>query len=520
MARIRQLNPQNYSASSRVNEEFESLIRYLNAAEVGDKTIGELLNILFDDDGEFGGPIEMRVDSSLGLQYRVGTYTSETEGWLSLASIASLRGEAGSNVGEIGSPILHQRADYTATAAQTDFDYAHDVTDEIIVYVNGILQVEGAGNDYQTDPNGGTGSAGEVTFNAGLNLNDVVTIYKIRSTLITGYTRTDTTTVSDQTVFPFTHEESDVLQVYKNGILQIEGGSNDYTTQPDQNTVTFNSTVTSGNTITIWNLANTSNQAVTGLMMESNYADPATGLIPFAKLLIADADIPQAKVSGLVTALSNAADLTVSASTPSSPSAGDLWVDTSVSPNALKFFDGVSWLNTTPTSAIPDFTVSNAGEYVRVNGTGTGYELGAIDFSAYIAKSTKAAANGVASLDSNAKLPSAQMPTEVVTDSMYLLNSGATANATYDIKRIYKHKISIQAIACQTSAGTCTVQVAVDGVGVGSTFSVSSTPNETDIGTAIEVDASSANKKISIIVTSASSAADLEVVLAYKLLSS
>ena len=72
MARLRQQNPQNYGSSSNINAEFENLTRYVNAGELGDKTIGELLAVLFNSSGEFAGPIELRNDSSAGLQYRIG----------------------------------------------------------------------------------------------------------------------------------------------------------------------------------------------------------------------------------------------------------------------------------------------------------------------------------------------------------------------------------------------------------------------------------------------------------------
>ena len=96
-----------------------------------------------------------------------------------------------------------------------------------------------------------TGSAGAVTFNSALANAATVSIYKVRSTAITGFTRSDTVTTGAQNVFNFTHTEDQVLQVYKNGILQREGGSNDYTTQPANNTVTFGSSIASGNTVTI-----------------------------------------------------------------------------------------------------------------------------------------------------------------------------------------------------------------------------------------------------------------------------
>ncbi len=111
MARIRQQFPQNYGSSGNINTEFENLFRYLNAAELGDKTLGELLQTIFSSTGAWQGPIEFRKDASGDIQYRVGTYADDTTGYITLVSAAELRGAAGATVGEIGAPIIHSRQD-------------------------------------------------------------------------------------------------------------------------------------------------------------------------------------------------------------------------------------------------------------------------------------------------------------------------------------------------------------------------------------------------------------------------
>ena len=55
MARLRQQYPQNYGSSGNIHVDFENIVRYLNSAELGDKTLGELLAVLFNADGEFEG---------------------------------------------------------------------------------------------------------------------------------------------------------------------------------------------------------------------------------------------------------------------------------------------------------------------------------------------------------------------------------------------------------------------------------------------------------------------------------
>lgn len=518
MPRLRQQYPQNYGSSTNINTEFENLIRYMNAAELGNNTLGELMAKIFDENGQFDGPIEFRKDSSLGIEYRIGEFADPETGWQTLLANNEIRGEPGRDVGDIGAPIFHQRVDYVAGASQTTFNYAHVASDEILVYVNGILKRPGASFDYTTSTTAGAGFAGAVIFNAGLAANDKVSLFKVRSTAITGYLRSDTYTTAPQAVFPFVFDTGTKLQVYKNGILQREGGSYDYTLQPDNNTVTFTATVASGNLITILTVENISAQAVTGLMLEGTYTDSATGLIPFSKLQIANNEIPQAKVASLTTSLSNKAKLTVSSSTPTSPATGDLWHDTSQTPNQLKFYDGIQWLRTSPDSSLPTFNTGNAGQYVRVNGAGTSLEYAGIDLTSVIPVTQKGAANGVASLDSTGRLPSSQLPSTLSSQSFYNTISTPT-NTGYTITRIFRQKIRIDGLAIRTSSGTCSVQVTVNGVAVGATYPASSTPNEFSIGTPIDIDATSSSKTIGFLVSGSASPSGLEVVIAASILS-
>jgi hypothetical protein len=512
MARIRQQYPQNYGSSGNISTEFENVIRYLNSAELGNKTIGELLAQIFDTNGDFDGPVELRKDTSGGIQYRVGNWDAPNDGWQTILSLSEIRGEPGSDVGTLGAPIFHSRQDYIATAAQTIFSYAHAASDELLVYVNGVLRRPGAIYDYTSDP-----TAGTITFTAGRTVNDKVTVFKVRSTAITGYRRQDYFTVGNQTVFGFDFEADTQLVVFKNGILQREGGSYDYTLQPNNNTVTFNATIPASNLVSIVVVENRASQAITGLMLESNFCDLTTGLIQFSKIGLADSAIAQAKVSGLVTALSASAKLTVSASTPASPATGNLWLDTSQTPNQLKFYNGTAWLRTSVENALPSFASANAGQYVRVNGTGTGLEYASVDLSSVIPLTSRGAANGVASLDSSGRLPSTQLPTALSSFSYYS-TVASPSNTSYTINRIFKQKIKLEAIAVRLTSGSCTVQIAVNGVATGSTYSVSSTPTEVSIASPIEIDASAASKTIGFIVTGASSPTVLDVVLSGSIL--
>lgn len=516
MARLRQLNASNYTGSGKISAEFESVIRYLNAAELGNKTLAELMSAIFDDNGNFSGVVEIRKDASSGLQYRVGEYTAEEaeEGWTDIATLAELRGEAGENVGEIGEPIFYGRLDEEATSSQTEFDYAHTADDELLVYVDGVLQREGASNDYTTDEEGGTTSAGSITFGSAMSGGEIVSIFKVRAAAASGYTRVDTYTAASQAVFPFVHDENTRVLVYKNGILQREGGSYDYTTSPTSDTITFTSTITSGNLITFLTVENPLLTAVSGLMMEEAYVDAQSGLIPYAKIAVSDDDIAQAKVSGLASALSAKAKLTVSAIEPSGPAIGDLWVDTSATPDALRFYDGTDWLRTTPDASIPDFVVADANKVLRINGTGLGTEWAAPDYSSLIPITQKGAASGVATLDSSAKVPSAQLPSVVAQDSFFYEIASPSAT-TVLIERVWKQSLSLTGISVQTASGTCSVQVSINGVPQGSTYAASSSVNSQTFITPIDVDATTDPRSIQLLISSVSSAADLEVVLTF-----
>ena len=196
MARLRQQFPSNYSSSTNINTELENIIRYVNAAELGEKTLSELLGQLFNSSGEWEGPVEFKYDSTDGLQYRVGTYTSATAGWITIAAASALKGADGSDLGTIGQSIFFDRSDQTATSGQTVFPYANASTDVIVVYKNGLLQAEAA---YTVSAANDT-----VTFGSGLTSGDKVTIYKIRTSSISNFSRTDYAITSTQVQIAYT----------------------------------------------------------------------------------------------------------------------------------------------------------------------------------------------------------------------------------------------------------------------------------------------------------------------------
>lgn len=509
MARLRQLNPNNYPGSGKISEEFESLVRYLNAAELGNKTLAELMAQLFDENGEWAGLIEMRLDPTEGLQYRVGEYSTSEDGWVTIADTSELTGPAGSNVGTIEGPLFYNLVNFTATAGQTVFSYSFESsTATVLVFRNGILQKPNPSGAYVADATTDT-----ITFNTGLTVGDLVTVYSIRTQSVTNFRRSDIVSTAGQAVFAFPHTSDEQLVVFRNGILQRNGGAYDYVNTPAQGTVTFTTSLAINELVTIVTVENTALQNVAGLMLQDAFCDTA-GNILYSKLAIANDQIPQAKVSGLASGLGAKAKLTVSASTPASPANGDLWLDTSQATPYVKFYYNATWYLTSPASSVPNYSASDATKYLRVNGAGNALEFQPIDFSALVPKSYMGAANGVPTLDSTGKIPATQLPAVSSADTIPAFQSGAVANGTYLAKRLYKQRIRIDGITARLSAGTCTIQLSVDGSTVGVTQAVSTTAVDLTFGTSIEVDGRTTSKRLEVVVTSQSGATNLEVGIA------
>lgn len=606
MARLRQQHPQNYVNSGNIHTDFENVIRYLNSAELGDKTVSELLRVIFDEEGVFNGPIQMRVDTNEGLQYRVGQYADDSEGWYSLVDIGSLRGPAGQSVGNVEGPFFFNRKDtiigstvtaVNVTAAGTGYTsaglaitlgtpddpdgvqatatatlggangdeitaitivnagsgyaaaptvtitggngsgatatatvgspnavipYTFDPsTDEIVVYRNGILLYDSIASSAQYVKNSVAGTVTLQNLTPAIALGDKVSIYSIRSQAVTNYRRADELIAQTQQSVAFIHSTDEKLLVFRNGVLQQEGGSADYLASSSVGTITFLDTsnpLTSGEIVTIITVENQSIKTVAGLMFEDEYTD-ASGFIRYNKLSIQNNEIPQNKVSNLSTSLAGKANLVSQQSTPSAPVTGDLWLDTNLSPAILKFYDGTQWLETSPESSLPTFVQTNANEYVRVNGTGTGLEYGDIDFSALVPKTYMGAANGVATLDTGGKMPVNQLPETFSTQSIPFFSvwedsAAAIGNKTYFVTRLWKQTIRIDGIAYKLNSGSCTLQLSVDGTPVGNTYSVTTALQNDNLATVIEIDATVASKRLELVVTNNSSGQTLEVSIA------
>lgn len=606
MARLRQQHPQNYVNSGNIHTDFENVIRYLNSAELGDKTVSELLRVLFDEEGVFQGPIQMRVDTSQGLQYRVGQYANDSEGWYSLVDIASLRGPAGQSVGNVEGPFFFNRKDAiigstitaiavttagsgyvssgltvtlsspddplgvqaTATVALGGDDgdevasititnagsgyatvptvtiaggngidatatatvgspnnvvpYTFDpATDEIVVYRNGVLLYDSIAGSAQYTKNSVNSTITLNNLSPAVALNDKVSIYSIRAQAVTNYRRADELIAQTQQSVAFIHSTDEKLLVFRNGVLQQEGGSADYIASSAVGTITFLDTsnpLSANEIVTVITVENQSLKTVAGLMFEDEYTND-DGFILYNKLVVDNNQIPQNKVSALSTSLAGKANLIAQQSTPTAPLTGDLWLDTNLSPAILKFYDGTQWLETSPESSLPTFVQTNAGEYVRVNGTGTALEYGDIDFSALVPKTYMGAANGVATLDTGGKMPVNQLPETFSTQSIPFFSvwedsAAGIGNKTYFVSRLWKQTIRIDGIAYKLNSGSCTMQLSVDGTPVGNSFSVTSALQNDNLATVIEIDATVASKRIELVVTNNSAGQTLEVAIA------
>lgn len=517
--RLRQLNPENYGSSRTISSEFESIIRYLNSAEVGNKTVSELLRSIFDETGSFSGPVEFRFDTTEGLQYRIGTYSDPTVGWTTILTYDQIRGSSGVNFGDVGHPFIASRAEFTADSGQSEFDYAHTEDDDLLVFVNGILKVEGGGNDYTSDTEGGSTNSGSITFNSPLTLNDVVTIAKVQRSVVSGFRRSDWDVAVPTSVFPFETAENQEVMVYLNGVLQKEGGGNDYVIDDANDIITFTSPVQANDRVSVFTIDNASSVRVAGLMVESDYVNLKNGLIKFDKVEVNNGAILPEKVHGLPSLISRTRTVFVSDTTPASHVAGDIWLNTSQTPNEVSFSDGAKFLPFSPEGSLPPYVASDANKVVMVNGTGTGLIYGNVDLSSKLNVTERGAANGVAPLDATGRLPTQHLPLATVTSSLYT-KVDTVADQDYEFQRIFGQQIEINRLSLFTSSGTCTVQLTVDTVPVGTTYAVTSVPSEITLGTPIAVNALSSARMLGFVVTSNSAAANLEVTVGYSGVSS
>jgi hypothetical protein len=498
MARLRQTFANRYASSEATGSEFENIVRYINAAEIGNLTLHELMEKLFDAEGDLSLGLRMRFNPGVGLEYQIG---DETENWTLVAAEDAVRGAPGVDIGTVEAPLFANRVYHTGNGSQTVFSYdiPNDTTD-ILVWVNGILQAESAYS--YTAP--GT-SVTMVT--APPNAASVL-IAGIRTSASAIYERIDYISADGQVTFPFPHSDADELIVFVNGVFKREGGGFDYVRSSASGTINFTVPRTVGSLVTIMNVANRNIQSVTGLMLEERYT--SNGLLRLDKIAIANDAIAQTKVNGLVAALALRADVYVQPTTPVSPRSGSLWVQTGGLLPSLAFFDGTRWVSTNAEGLIPSPTNANALQFLRLNSSANAFEYASFDASGFILTSRIGASGGVAPLDGGGLLPSSVIPAFLAVRPINVLRSGALANGTFKIALIANSGVTVRGIAVELGAGSATIQLRIDGVDVGSPVAATTTPTRVAISNHV-VNALTSPKSVALVVSGASSASDLIV---------
>jgi|DEB0MinimDraft_10_1074344.scaffolds.fasta_scaffold00835_4 hypothetical protein len=512
MSRLRQLRAYEYGSSSAIQTEFESIVRYLQSAEVGGQTLSETINKITDDNGNLQSNVELRNDATNGIQYRVGEYTDAEAGWTTIISAADLRGPSGVAVGEIGAPIFNSRVDYTVVTTLSDpvdnteilaggtvFNYSHLESDELLVYKNGILLTPTV--DYTSDHNGNSGT-GTVTLTSAFATADPTittdnfTIYKVRSTAITNFRRLDATndTGADLSFVSFDLSDSTQILVYVSGILYRE--PDDYARDPINDRVVFtaNQYIPQGANYSIITVEDADVQTVTGIMMESAYTDITTGLIQFNKLGISDGAITQPKVQNLQTDLAARAKLfttTPSAADLASGIVDDAFYKRTVN-NATEvvYYDGTSSIVLNPSTSLPTASDTDVNKVVTVDSAGS-YVLSLVDLSGVVENTDKNAANGVAALDDNAKIVKDQYAMSGDNSLLSRFSGSPHIEFFYDpqqgsdpptsaiiqlgdyrVERFYGQNFKITGLEIRCSGGSGNIRLKKSGAVVGDTHTV------------------------------------------------
>lgn len=523
MSRLRQLRPYEYGSSTAVQTEFESIVRYLQSAEVSGQTLAETMAKLTDDNGNLASNVQLRNNGANGIEYRVGEYTDANAGWATIVSAADLRGPSGAAIGEIGAPIFNSRVDYTVVNTLSDpvdttellvgattLNYAHLESDELLVYRDGILLTPTT--EYTTDPNG-NGGTGTITLTQNFlasyptQISTNFTIYKVRSTTVTNFRRLNATneTGSPQAFISFDLDNTTEIMVFVGGVLYRE--PDDYTRDVanDRINLAIGQEIQPNTNFTVITVEDAAVQTVSGIMMESAFADNTTGLIRFDKVGIGAGQITQDKVASLT------ADLDQRAKFFDNPSTTDLQAGTindsfykRTVNNATEvvFYDGTNSIVLNPSTSLPSASATDVNKFVQVDSNG-GYTLGNVDFSGYLDTDDKGASNGVAALDSSAKLQFSQYDFGGETNGLLngfhagpqlefyynpMTTFGGTTpavipNGPYRMERVIGQHFNIVGMEGRTGGGQCNVQLKVNGNLIGPQSSISVTANYFDFGT-------------------------------------
>ena len=552
MSRLRQLRPYEYGSSTAVQTEFESIVRYLQSAEVSGQTLAETMAKLTDDNGNLASNVQLRNNGTNGIEYRVGEYTNANEGWTTIVSAENLRGPSGAAIGEIGAPIFNSRVDYKVVNTLSDpvdttellvgattLNYAHLDSDELLVYRDGILLTPTT--EYTTDPNG-NGGTGTITLTSTFiasfptQTSTNFSVYKVRSTTVTNFRRLNATneTGSPQAFISFDLDNTTEIMVFVGGVLYRE--PDDYTRDVanDRINLAIGQEIQPNTNFTVITVENADVQTVSGIMMESAFADNTTGLIRFDKVGIEPGQITQDKVASLTTDLGQRAKFFDNPSTTDlqAGTVNDSFYKRTVG-NATEvvFYDGTNSIVLNPSSSLPSASATDVNKFVQVDSNG-GYTLGNVDFSGYLDDDDKGASNGVAALDGSSKLTYSQYAFSGANSLLQGFHAGpqlefyynpmttfggttpaVITDGPYRIERVIGQHFNIIGVEARCSGGQCNIQLKINGSLVGPVVPVAVPGNPpnlyTDFGASfINVDARG-NTSVEISVEVAAAANNL-----------
>ena len=518
MARLRQLFPFNYGNPSNTSSEFENLIRYLNSAEFGNKTLTELLEVLFNRNGELDAPVEMRLDPLDGFQYRLGSYERmcvpmPATAWRTIATPEELRGAPGVSCGSIVQPMFSTRVDVVNAAGQVFIELPIDDTVNVLAYRNGLLMSEGPTADYTVEV-GSTATATGIRLTTPLTVNDRVSCFLALGDAGAQFRRQDTLVTIPGTTLSFVFSPNEKLMVYKNGVLLTEGGSADYLATVSTNTIVFHQPLVVNDRVTVMVVEDTTKSSLVGLMLANDYTNPQTGMILGRLVEFQDKAIPQVKVDGLPEAIALMPSFTESLTEPAPPTTFWLRPIASIGgmmSSELMFWDGIRYLSTTGSFGVPPFVQADALRFLQVDPTGSFLRWSAPDLSAYLLRTQIGAANGVAALDSNGRIPLSQMPSPGARYCQFIqFVKPVVANDVFVVHREYLNKSQVIGVTARLGAGTGSIQMKVQGIPVWGVVALTVSQQDFNLPTPVLLDGMNTSVRVEFQFTAAANAADPE----------
>jgi hypothetical protein len=495
MARLRQIQPGRYGSSDAVGSEFESIIRYLNGAEIGNNTLSELLAKVFNNNGEVTLGLGFRFDPAAGLQ------VSFSDGqWYTIAGVDQVRGAPGLNVGSVDGSMFSNRQDFIAIAAQTVFPYrASTGSVDVHVFANGLL-LPPTEYAYST-------TLENLTLVTPRGAGDLITAVSVRNNAALTYRRSDFVASPSQVVFPFPHSDNETIHVYRGGLFQRPGTGNDYTTNSVSGTVSMSTGQSAGTVITVMAVNNSALREVAGIMLEDRYTQ--NGNIRLDRVAIPVNSVPQDRIVNLVTNLSAKADLYVGTSEPSgSIRQGSIWINTSGTVPRMNFYSGAGWYDASPNGLIPAPSPVFGGRFLRLNSSGTSLDYVNIDFSALVPRTAIGNPNGVAALDANGRVPNQNLSDAAFKSPIIGSRTGLVADGSYNVAIISGNRHTFDGMTLMVGEGSATVSLTVGGTAIGLPLAVGTTPTKVNF-VAVTRDATTQGQAVTLTVTSSVNARDL-----------